>query len=256
MNILETAAQTHSPFLHPGGETLTHLLIQTLDLQPGQRVLEIGCGTGATSARLAETSHAQIITFDQMPSMLEATAIRFRRSRLSSVFLLAANANSPLPFKSAIFDAVYAESVLALTHVPLVIKDIARVLRPGGQLVLNERIWKSNITREETAQINSMSQNYFGIPAATPEPWDKHDWLDLLQTAGFESVTITPVASLIPPNHQRQIRLFQRLTHLNHHLRHPLTYFNNLRFRYISKRYAKIWAKMEAILFTGRLKNG
>ncbi len=255
MNILETAAHTHSPFLHPGGETLTHRLIQTLDLQPGQRVLEIGCGTGATAARLAEASGVQIITFDRMPPMLEAATDRFRRSNFSSIFLLAANANAPLPFRNAVFDAVYAESVLSLTQVPLVVGEIARVLRPGGKLVLNERIWKPHVTREEAAQINAMSQVSFGIPAATPEPWNKHDWLDMLQKAGFAALTATLVETLIPPQHQQQIRLSQRLNHLRHHLRHPGTYLRNLQFRFNGKRYEKIWGKMEAVLFTGRLKN-
>ncbi|GAB4579846.1 MAG: hypothetical protein Fur0022_25850 [Anaerolineales bacterium] len=256
MNILETAAHTHSPYLHPGGETLTEVLIEKLALQPGQQVLEIGCGTGATAARLAQTIPVRIIAFDRLLPMLTAAQTRFQQGRLASISLLTANANAPFPFAPATFDAIYAESVLALTQLPHPLREIARLLRPGGKLALNERLWKPDVTPAEAAHINTLSQTYFGIPAATPEPWHIQDWMAWLTEAGFVHLNATRIETLIPPNHQRQPRLRQRLTHLQHHLRHPKTYFRNLQFRFFGKRYEKLWGRMEAVLLTGRLKDG
>lgn len=254
LNILETAASTRSPFLHPGGEALTQILINILALQPHQQVLEIGCGTGATAVRLAESTTANVIAFEYMPAMLAIAKIRAKQS-IHAPSLLAANANVPFPFASSTFDAIYAESVLALTQVPHVFREMARLLKPNGKLVINERIWKPGVTEEEANEINALSRQFFGIPAATPKPWNKNDWSAKLAEVGFTSLQATLVDSLLPPAHHQKIRLVQRLTHLREHLKHPTTYLRSLQFRWAGRRYAKVWERLEAVLFTG-IKNG
>ena len=257
MNILETAAHTHSPYLHPGGETMTRVLIEKLALKPGKLVLEMGCGTGATAMQVAAITRARVVAFDQLASMLAVAESRFRRGGTPhTVSLLAANADAPFPFQDAVFDAVYAESVLALTRVPPVFREIVRILHPGGKLILNERIWKPDVTAEEAAHINHLSQKYFGIPAATAHPWNRKDWLALLREAGFVDLNAALVENFVPANHQRHLRLPQRLTHFRQHLTHPATYIRNLQFRFLGKRYKKIWGRMEAVLFIGRKADG
>lgn len=245
MNILETAAHTDSGFLHPGGRLATQVLIHWLNLQPGQRILEIGCGTGATTAQVLKTG-GQVIAFDRIPAMLKTAQTRLQQAR-QLPNLLAADANAPLPFSPATFDAVYAESVIALTDVPQVFRECARVLRPKGKLVLNERIWREAVSSEEAARINALSQEYFGIPAATTQPWHHADWRTLLAQAGFHAIEIRAVDDYLPKT--RPLNLSQRLIHARHHLAHPRTFWRSLQFRLLGKRYQPLWARLVSYLF-------
>lgn len=251
MNILETAAHTNSGFFHPGGRATTDALIAWLDLQPSERVLEIGCGAGATAQLVSERTQAQVVTFDILPAMLKTAQIRFQSHQTLPVQLLTANVNEPLPFADATFDAVYAESVIALNDLPHILHEVARVLKVGGKVVLNERIWRHGVSETDAAYINACSQRWFGIPAATAQAWHKDDWLKLLAEVGFPNATATLVDDLIMPTDYRQETRQQRLIHIRHHLAHPMTYLHNLRFRWLGRRYEHLWGRLVSYLFLG-----
>src|SRR4051812_22078482 len=72
---LDVAAELRSPFLHPGGERATHVLLERLELAPGMRVLEIGCGTGSTTELVAAREY-EIVAIDRSTVMLSAARER------------------------------------------------------------------------------------------------------------------------------------------------------------------------------------
>ncbi|MGI5211515.1 demethylmenaquinone methyltransferase [Plantactinospora sp. CA-290183] len=103
-----------------------------LGLRAGQRVLDVGAGTGVSTAELA-TSGAYAVGLDLSIGMLRAG----RRVR-PEVPLLAGDALR-LPFPDAAFDAVTIS--LALRNVvdtEAALREMARVTRPGGRLVVCE----------------------------------------------------------------------------------------------------------------------
>lgn len=99
-------------------------------LEPGQQVLELGCGTGSMWANVAIPENCRITLTDLSPGMLET-------AKANTVHLKARYAvcdAMSLPFESNIFDVVIAN--MMLYHVPDIaqaLKEIRRVLKPEGR---------------------------------------------------------------------------------------------------------------------------
>lgn len=105
---------------------------QALALQPGDVVLDVGAGTGVSTAELAR-SGAYAIGSDISLGMLQAG----RRVR-PDVPLLAGDALA-LPFPDATFDAVTISFALRnVVDTDAALRELARVTRPGGRLVVCE----------------------------------------------------------------------------------------------------------------------
>ena len=99
----------------------------------GRRVLDAACGTGAVARRLADRG-AEVIGFDASARSVAAA----RRLAAGESDYLRADLTAPLPFGPSSFDAVTC--LLALEHVAdwrSVCAEFARVLRPGGTLLLS-----------------------------------------------------------------------------------------------------------------------
>jgi SAM-dependent methyltransferase len=98
--------------------------------QVGDRVLDLGCGTGELARRLADAG-LQVTGCDISPNMLQHAAAR-DGAGCPAWIRLAPDWRS-LPFKPATFDLVVAASVLEYVIEPgTVLRECARVLRPGG----------------------------------------------------------------------------------------------------------------------------
>ncbi len=108
--------------------------------QPGERILEVGCGNGAVARAVAR----------QVPDVSEVVAVDFSAAMIAEAQRLLAGRNLPvsfqvadahhLPFPDASFDRVYAMEVFVILPQPeQALRELARVLRPGGTLC----IWES-----------------------------------------------------------------------------------------------------------------
>jgi len=115
-------------------------------LRPGQRALDVACGTGRLTEELARTVGAdgQAIGVDLSPAMLERARRRARRAggaqaaRAATPAYLEANALA-LPFEDASFDA--ATIAFGLRNLPdyaAGLAEMVRVVRPGGRVVVLE----------------------------------------------------------------------------------------------------------------------
>jgi len=112
-------------------------VLALLDSLPAGRALDAACGTGRYSAYLAARGH-QVVGVDSSPDMLAKARTKcpelvFHQADLTAV---------PLP--DADVDLVVC--ALALPHVPElapIMAEFARVLRPGGHLVISDIHWQS-----------------------------------------------------------------------------------------------------------------
>ncbi len=245
---LDLEADLDGVFLHPGGPELTAVLLDRLGAAPGRRWLEVGCGVGATTA-LAAGRGVHVVALDRSPPMLAAARRRLAsQGVLNGAHLLRADAACPLPFPDAVFDAVYAESVVALLPVGAVLAECARVLRPGGRLCLTERIWKPGVSATQAAQVNALSLDLFGLPAATPTPLDRAGWRDLMASVGLVVAEATPVDDLLPPRRET-VYLRRRVGRARRYLADPRRAWRSLRFKVGRRRYEAAWRYLESYLF-------
>lgn len=245
---LEVEAQLGGTFLHPGGRDLTRWLLHLLRQEPApRRVLELGCGTGSTSVLVADLAETRVVALERSDAMLAAAQQR----AAARVRLVQADGNCPLPLASNSLDAAYSESVVALLDVPQVFGELRRVLRPGGLLLVNERIWKPGLTRAQVMEVNDFSRRAFGIPAATAEPWDNAGWQRLLREAGFCDVTSIPVDDLLeqraPARH-----IGQRMARLQRYVARPTLLAQSVRFKADARKQAGLWARLECFVFSAR----
>ena len=119
--------------LRPGGLALTGALVQECGLSPGQRVLDVGCGVGSSASFLAHNHGLEVTGLDECPEFIDEA-----RGRHRGVVWMLGDASS-LPFPDGSFDAVLCECVLSLMDDPaVVLGEIRRVLRQGGQLALSD----------------------------------------------------------------------------------------------------------------------
>ena len=171
--------------------------------QPGEQILDFGCGTGQISRELA--SHGWHITgADVSGGMLQqAKALAVENCR----WVQLDNApGSPLPFDDGSFSAAVASSVLEYVADPkATLQELARVVRAGGWLVITvpdlrhrkrkvDR-WKRPLTcitpvRKmllQTRLRNAVSRTY-----ASRNHWRLDRWQDAIGAAGLVPQPIAP----------------------------------------------------------------
>lgn len=144
----------------------------------GDRVLDIGCGTGYLTRRVARAVGAAgaVVGIDPSPSVV---AYASTRSPVNCTFEVAGA--QALPHADASFDAVV--SSLAIHHLPAedrvaAVREMRRVLRPGGRILLAD-------FREQPRHLRVA--NVFGVLARhARQHHAMADLADLVERAGFE----------------------------------------------------------------------
>jgi len=175
-------------------------LLQALDLHPGERVLELGCGGGSWTAEAAKfvgpTGH--IAAIDVSPDQIEAA----RRLCADQPWVACAVADATaLPFDDGVFDAAFANQVFEyISDLDLALAETRRVLRPGGRFVVLATNWSSLVWHSEHPErmervLRAWAGHapYHDLPAILPAR---------LRRAGLQPVRQTSVPTLNGSYHE------------------------------------------------------
>jgi arsenite methyltransferase len=132
--------------IRPGGLFLTEKAVLLCRLKKGAKVLDVGCGAGATIEYLKERHGLNASGLDLSPLLLHQG-----RKRNPGLLLVRGSADH-LPATDAIFQAVFCECVLSLTAEPCaVLEEFYRVLVPGGFLILTDIYQRASLVPQENS---------------------------------------------------------------------------------------------------------
>jgi phosphatidylethanolamine/phosphatidyl-N-methylethanolamine N-methyltransferase len=121
---------TFGPTLHPG----RLIALERMGIRPGDKILEVGVGTGINASLYPRNCHVTGIDFSA--KMLDKARERVAKKGVTNVTLGEMDAAN-LTFADGSFDIVYAPYVISVVSDPLrVVREMHRVCRPGGKIVI------------------------------------------------------------------------------------------------------------------------
>ena len=136
-------------------------VVDAVEVRPGQCVLDVACGTGVIARTMAECvgPNGSIVGLDINEGMLavarrKAPQIDWRQGMAED-----------LPFDSSSFDAVVCQfGLMFFEHRSKALKEMVRVLRPGGHLAV--AVWDSLTNTPGYAAVTNLLQRLFGDAVA------------------------------------------------------------------------------------------
>jgi len=189
--------QQHAAFVPALGASI----LSQLAPQPGERILDLGCGDGTLTAQIIERG-ALVVGVDASAEMVAAAAARGIDARVCDARVL--------PFDRE-FDAVFSNAVLHwIQDAGAVLAGVARALKPGGRFVA-EFGGHGNIAAIAVALRAVFAHR--GLPLATPWFYPTPDeYRSHLESAGLvvRDIRLVPRPTLLPTGMLGWLRTFAR----------------------------------------------
>jgi ubiquinone/menaquinone biosynthesis C-methylase UbiE len=149
MNLIELIAhQARQPsgrlgeifaiYMNFGNNYLNKLAVQALDIQPNDHILEVGFGGGVALHKMLRNIHGGFVAgIDYSPDMVKRGKRKFQEPIASGKMTLVEGNVTSMPFDDASFDKVCTINTIYFWPDPTAgLKEILRVLKSGGQLVI------------------------------------------------------------------------------------------------------------------------
>lgn len=184
--------------------------VRAANVNPGDHVLDVACGTGDLTALFARTHATRVIGLDFTPAMLEVARRKLPAERpetAAKVQYIEGDAMA-LPFDNATFDVVsIAFGIRNVSRPAVALAEFARVLRPRGRLVILEFGQPTNplmrwfnglycariMPRTATVISGDKTGAYRYLPASVGTFWTPAQMREALGSVGFSDVTATPM---------------------------------------------------------------
>ncbi len=157
------------------------MTLKEIELQPGESLLDIGCGTGRTLEALKNRfPNAVFAGVEPTQEMLQVAT-----SRLPDSIDLKQNWAESLPFDASTFDVVVSCSMFHYIRKPVVaLAEVMRVLKPGGRVVITDWCDDYLACRLYDLVLGVFNRAHFKV-------YKKSECYDFLNLSGFGEIKIS-----------------------------------------------------------------
>lgn len=158
--------------LRPGGTDITKKAVEFCKFKEKDKLLDLGCGKGATIKYLSDNYNIKAIGLD----ISENLAKEAKRINENSEIIV--SSAEDMPFDRHVFDGVFAECTLSLMdNLGKVIDEVYRIIKPGGYFVI------SDIYAGNTKYLDELQS--FSVNTCLRNPHNIDKLKDLLTEKGF-----------------------------------------------------------------------
>ena len=190
----QASRRLESIYLTPDVVAQRTQVMHLLKPEPGQRALDIGCGPGLTTQALAEAvgDKGQVLGVDIAAPMLAIA--RRRCAGMAQVGFELCDVNA-LPCADASIDIALASQVYEYVDpIDVALKELARVIRPGGRAVLVDTDWESAVwASHDDVRMRRVLESW---NEHIPHPQLPRTLKRRMENAGFSSVKVAVVPLL------------------------------------------------------------
>ncbi|HEX2091254.1 MAG TPA: methyltransferase domain-containing protein [Longimicrobiaceae bacterium] len=145
-SMLDLVRLSPAPVFPPGGEELYRQIARLTELGPGCEVLDAACGRGVSTLFLAANYGVEAIGVDADEGLIREAEQHARDTGDETRVTFQATALDDLPYRDGIFDVAIGEIGLAASVDPArAVRELARVTKPLGVVVLVQLIWTGNV---------------------------------------------------------------------------------------------------------------
>lgn len=191
--------ETDPSSLEEATDRLTDLVVERLAPGPGQRLLDVGCGTGKPALRVASRgARVTGVSISQREVALARARVAAagRSDLFDRVDFQVADAMA-LPFPDASFDGVWAvESLTHMSDRAAALSEAMRTLRPGGRLVICDFLLRAPVTGEKAESVRRMCELFRAPSLAGPE-----EYRAAIADAGFVLSEFTDIGEHVRPTY-------------------------------------------------------
>jgi len=195
---------------------VVHRLLRAVRVQPGETVLEVGCGSGVVVRELArQTARAnRLIGVDMNPYLLREAAGLARQAGLGDVITFREGDAAALPFPDNSVDVTLACTVLEEGDADRMLAELVRVTRPGGRVGVIVRAtdmpaWV-NLPLRADLKARLEAPGLIGAGASAQGCADASLY-GRVQAVGLTSLTLFPQLDAVTPAEPRLARFQQQL---------------------------------------------
>jgi SAM-dependent methyltransferase len=162
----------------PGGRALYRQVAILTEMGEGTEVLDVGCGRGVSLEYFVQEYGVHGSGIEEDGALVDLAQDRVRELGLGGRLQLQASPVGNLPYRDEIFDVTVGElGMTARTDPESAVKELVRVTRPGGSVVLVQLVWKAPVDPKRRRVL----EDHLGV-----RPLMLVEWKRLLREAGVE----------------------------------------------------------------------
>lgn len=179
---LDLVRLSSKPVFPSGGEALYRQIARLTELAPGREVLDAACGRGLSTLFLAEAYGIEGAGVDPNAALIREAEARARDVQLEGRVHFQQAALDDLPYRDEVFDVAIGEIGLAVPADPAAaVRELVRVTRPMGCVVLVQLIWTGNVAPERQKTL---------VEHLGARPLILVEWKQLLRDAGVVEISV------------------------------------------------------------------